>query len=54
MNQNEQYGLGITKYIMKHKVKAQFNVFYNRDRKLSDQTDHNKNLFGVFQVELGI
>ena len=54
MNQNEQYGLGVTKYIMKHKVKAQFNVFYNKDRRLSDQTDHNKNFFGVFQVELGI
>lgn len=53
-NQNEQFGLGLTKYIMKHKVKTQFNVFYNRDRKLSDGSEHNKNLFAVFQVELGI
>ncbi len=53
-NQNEQFGLGVTKYIMKHKVKTQFNVFYNRDRKLSDGTEQNKYMFAVFQVELGI
>ncbi|MCD6067768.1 MAG: phosphate-selective porin [Bacteroidetes bacterium] len=54
MNQNEQFGLGITKYLMKHKVKGQFNVFYNRDRNLHTAKEMNKYFFGVFQVELGI
>jgi len=53
-NQINQYGLGVTNYIMKHKLKAQFNVFYNHERNLSTNTDAIKNLFGVFQVELGI
>jgi phosphate-selective porin OprO and OprP len=54
LNQTEQYGMGVTKYLMKHKVKAQFNLFYNHDRNLKTSTDINKNFFGVFQVELGI
>jgi hypothetical protein len=54
MNQNNQYGLGVTKYIMKHKVKAQFNIFYNNDHNLKTAQDIHTNLFGVFQVECGI
>lgn len=54
MNQNEQFGLGVTKYLMKHKVKTQINVFYNRDRNLYTSTELNKYFFGVFQIELGI
>ena len=54
MNQNEQFGLGVSKYLMKHKVKTQFNVFYNRDRNLHTFTESNRYFFGVFQVELGI
>jgi phosphate-selective porin OprO and OprP len=53
-NQLNQYGLGVTKYFMKHKFKTQFNVFYNNDRNLSTQTDITKNFFGVFQIEMGI
>ncbi len=53
-NQINQYGLGVTNYIMKHKVKAQFNIFYNHERNLATSHDAVKNLFGVFQVELGI
>lgn len=54
MAQNNQYGLGVTKYLMKHKVKAQFNVFYNHDRNILTAMDVSKNMFGVLQVELGI
>ena len=53
-NQNIQYGLGLSKYLMKHKVKAQFNTFYNHDRNLGKTQDVQKNFFAVFQVELGI
>lgn len=50
----EQYGLGVSKYLNKHKVKIQGNVFYNRERDLSKNTNLNKYFFAVFQVELGI
>jgi len=54
MKQNEQFGLGITKYLMKHKTKIQANVFYNRDYDLFKAAEGHKNFFGVVQVELGI
>jgi hypothetical protein len=54
MNENEQYGLGLTKYIMKHKVKVQGNIFYNRERNLNTSKDSNKHWLGVLQLELGI
>lgn len=53
-NQINQYGLGVTKYIVKHKLKAQFNIFYNNERYLTTSTNLVDNFFGVFQVELGI
>ncbi|MCC6372567.1 MAG: porin [Bacteroidia bacterium] len=53
-NQAEQFAVGVTKYLNKHKVKAQFNLLYNRERNLSKQLDLNKNFGAVFQVELGI
>lgn len=54
VRQNEQYGLGVSKYLNRHKVKLQGNIFYNRERDLSTQTDHNRYFFAVFQIELGI
>lgn len=54
MRQNEQYGLGVSKYLNRHKVKVQGNIFYNRERDLSAQQDHNRYFFAVFQIELGI
>lgn len=54
VHENEQYGLGVTKYLNKHKVKVQGNVFYNRERDLALHKDMNKYFFAVFQVELGI
>lgn len=53
-NQNVQYGIGVSKYLMKHKVKAQLNAFYNHDRNLGKAHDVAKNYFAVFQVEMGI
>ncbi len=54
VRENEQYGLGLSKYLNKHKVKLQANVFYNRERDLVLNKDMNKYFFAVFQVELGI
>lgn len=54
VRQNEQYGLGVSKYLNRHKVKVQGNIFYNRERDLSRQEDHNRYFFAVFQIELGI
>lgn len=50
----EQYGGGITKYFLKHKVKAQFNVFYNKEKNLLTQKTGIENILGVFQFEIGI
>ncbi|MES2512641.1 MAG: porin [Bacteroidota bacterium] len=54
VRENQQYGLGISKYLNKHKLKVQGNLFYNRERDLSKQEDHNTYFFAVFQIELGI
>jgi phosphate-selective porin OprO and OprP len=54
MNQQEQFGLGLTKYLMKHKFKIQGNVFYNRERDLLLSTEKNKYFFAAFQIEAGI
>lgn len=53
-NQAEQYGLGLSKYLNKHRVKAQFNILYNKERNLATQKDANRYYTAVFQVELGI
>ncbi|MCU0438477.1 MAG: OprO/OprP family phosphate-selective porin [Raineya sp.] len=53
-NQINQFGLGTTKYLRRHKVKAQFNIFYNHERNLTTFRDTQKNFFGVFQMEVGI
>lgn len=54
VRENEQYGVGVTKYLNRHKVKIQGNIFYNRERDLAKQEDHNRYFFGVLQIELGI
>lgn len=54
VRQNEQYGLGVSKYLNSHKVKVQANVFYNKERDLFLHQDMNNYFFAVFQVELGI
>lgn len=54
VRENEQYGVGVSKYLNKHKLKVQANLFYNRERDLSKQEDHNSYYFAVLQIELGI
>lgn len=54
VRQNEQYGIGVSKYLNNHKVKTQFNVFYNKERDLVAHKDVNRYFFAVFQIELGI
>lgn len=54
VNQTEQYAVGVTKYLNKHKVKTQFNLIYNRERNLARQKNLNNYFSAVFQVELGI
>lgn len=54
VKQSEQIGIGVTKYIYKHKLKVQGNLFYNHERDLKKQLDGLRNYFAVFQVELGI
>lgn len=53
-NQAEQYAIGVTKYMNKHKVKAQFNILYNKERNLATQKNQNSFYSAVFQLELGI
>jgi hypothetical protein len=53
-NQINQFGIGTTKYLRRHKVKGQFNIFYNHERNLTTFKDTQKNFFGVFQMEVGI
>lgn len=53
-NQAEQYGVGLTKYLNKHKVKAQFNLLYTKERNLAKSSDVHSYYTAVFQLELGI
>ncbi|MES2565756.1 MAG: porin [Bacteroidota bacterium] len=54
VRENEQYGVGVSKYLNKHKLKVQGNLFYNRERDLNKQEEQNQYFFGVIQIELGI
>jgi phosphate-selective porin OprO and OprP len=49
-----EYLLGITKYIMDHKIKAQGNVGYRTTATHPSYTGHRSNWVIQFQVELGI
>lgn len=51
--QRSETGLGVTKYLNKHRVKLQGHLFYNQSTNLSNKVE-TKNLTGMFQVELGI
>ncbi|PBQ32222.1 porin [Sphingobacteriaceae bacterium] len=53
-NQAEQYAVGVSKYLNKHKVKVQFNLLYNKERNLATQKDISGYYTAVFQLELGI
>lgn len=53
-NQINEYGLGITHYLVKHKFKTQFNVFYHDEQNLKLAAPANSHFFAVFQIEMGI
>jgi phosphate-selective porin OprO/OprP len=52
--QREEMGLGVTKYLKKHRVKIQGNVFYNQATNLFLDEITSKNWTAMFQIELGI
>jgi len=53
LNREEHVHLGITKYIVGHRLKVQFNLTYNTKRNIQLVTSSSK-LGGYFQIELGI
>ncbi len=52
--QAEEIVLGGTKYLRKHRVKLQGNLFYNRATNLILDKTGRQNWVGMFQIELGI
>lgn len=52
--QREEMGLGATKYLRKHRVKIQGNVFYNQTTSLFLEEITSKNWTAMFQIEIGI
>ncbi|MGI9190488.1 MAG: porin [Chitinophagaceae bacterium] len=52
--QKEEIGLGVTKYLRKHRVKLQGNLFYYNNVNMSTSTSTQNFWSGTFQVELGI
>jgi phosphate-selective porin OprO and OprP len=52
--QREEMGIGMTRYLRKHRVKVQSHLFYNRSTNLHLNVNTSKNLTALFQVELGI
>lgn len=53
-NQVNEYGIGLTHYLMRHKFKTQFNLFYHSERNLLTAKPTHTQFFAVFQIELGI
>jgi hypothetical protein len=52
-NTVEEFGLGVTNYFMKHKTKAQFNIFRRKERNTVSNSENNF-LYFVLQLEAGI
>lgn len=52
--QREEMGLGVTKYLKKHRVKLQGHVFYNQSTNLFLDEITTKNWNTTFQIEIGI
>jgi phosphate-selective porin OprO/OprP len=52
--QREEMGLGLTKYLKKHRVKIQGHVFYNQATNLFLDEITTKNWNTTFQIEIGI
>jgi phosphate-selective porin OprO/OprP len=54
MYQINDFGIGLNKYLVKHKVKLQGNIFYHEERDIHNALDIKKNFLAVFQIEFGI
>ena len=52
--QKEEMGLGVTKYLRRHRVKLQAHIFYQREKELDTMQFAGKNWAGMFQIELGL
>lgn len=52
--QKEEIGMGVSKYLNKHRIKLQGNVFYLRDSDLIKSAYTSEKWQAVFQIELGI
>lgn len=52
-NRVTEFGVGVTKYIMKHKTKAQFNIFTRNNTNAVTGIENNF-FYAVFQLEAGI
>lgn len=53
LKKNQEFQLGVTKYLYGHRVKVQGNLLYQLTNDLQEKTDAGK--FGaIFQIELGI
>jgi phosphate-selective porin OprO and OprP len=50
----KEYALGVTRYIINHKVKAQGNLGYRKSKPAGTINSHQANWFLQFQVEVGI
>lgn len=52
--QRQEMGIGVTKYLKKHRVKLQGQLFYHQNDNLLTQNVVNKYYSCVFQIELGL
>lgn len=52
--QREELILGVNKYLRKHRIKLQGNLFYNQNSDLFLNEIEKKNFTAMFQIELGI
>lgn len=52
--QKEEIGMGVSKYLNRHRIKVQGNVFYLRDKDVIKSAYTSEKWHAVFQVELGI
>jgi phosphate-selective porin OprO/OprP len=52
--QKQEVGLCVTKYLNKHRVKLQSQIFYNTSTNLFTNDPSANNWVGTFQIELGI
>lgn len=52
--QRQEMGIGVTKYLKRHRVKLQGQVFYNQNQNLATKAITAEYFNAMFQIELGI